>query len=158
MTESIGRRLKRLRLEQGFSQRELAAKGVSYAYISRIEAGTRRPSVKALRLLAENLGVSPEYLEFGREYTTTDELAAELAELTGGGLSVSYATIDAASTVTVAFPWGTETRAASGDTLTSALMHAIGWHRELERLRLERERIEAAERALAGPALAGAVR
>ena len=39
--ETIGERLKRLRLDRGFSQRELAAPGVSYAYISRIEAGTR---------------------------------------------------------------------------------------------------------------------
>ena len=50
--ETIGERLKRLRLEKGFSQRELAAPGVSYAYISRIEAGSRQPSVKALRRLA----------------------------------------------------------------------------------------------------------
>jgi tetratricopeptide (TPR) repeat protein len=49
------------------SQRELAAPGVSYAYISRIEAGTRQPSVKALRRLAAKLGVSAEYLETGSD-------------------------------------------------------------------------------------------
>lgn len=65
--ESIGERLRRLRSERGFSQRELSAPGVSYAYISRIEAGTRQPSVKALRKLARKLGVSPEYLETGSE-------------------------------------------------------------------------------------------
>ena len=64
-SEPIGIRLRRLRLERGLSQRELAGPGVSYAYISRIEAGTRRPSVKALRTLARTLGVSPEYLETG---------------------------------------------------------------------------------------------
>src|SRR5436853_5789401 len=37
--ESIGERLRRLRLDRGLSQRELASHGVSYAYISRIEAG-----------------------------------------------------------------------------------------------------------------------
>ena len=63
--ETIGQRLKRLRLEQGLSQRELASPGVSYAYISRIEAGTRQPSVKALRRLGAKLGVSAEYLETG---------------------------------------------------------------------------------------------
>ena len=63
LREPIGVRLRRLRLERGLSQRELASPGVSYAYISRIEAGTRRPSVKALRMLARKLGVSPEYLE-----------------------------------------------------------------------------------------------
>lgn len=49
------------------SQRELAAEGVSYAYISRIEAGTRSPSVKALRMLAPKLGVSVDYLETGTQ-------------------------------------------------------------------------------------------
>jgi transcriptional regulator with XRE-family HTH domain len=89
--ETIGSRLKRLRLERGFSQRELAAPGVSYAYISRIEAGTRQPSVKALRRLAAKLGVTAEYLETGAELTPRDdrelrlthfELAVRLGEAT----------------------------------------------------------------------------
>ena len=65
--ETIGERLKRLRLDRGLSQRELAAPGVSYAYISRIEAGTRQPSVKALRRLAVKLNVSADYLERGSD-------------------------------------------------------------------------------------------
>jgi len=90
--ETIGERLKRLRLERGFSQRELAAPGVSYAYISRIEAGTRQPSVKALRRLAAKLGVTAGYLETGsdlapeeaRELRLTDlELAIRLGEPAG---------------------------------------------------------------------------
>src|SRR4051812_38937004 len=63
--ETIGERLRRLRLERGLSQRELSEPGVSYAYISRIEGGARRPSVKALRMLARKLGVSADYLETG---------------------------------------------------------------------------------------------
>jgi transcriptional regulator with XRE-family HTH domain len=78
--ETVGQRLKRLRLERGLSQRELAAPGVSYAYISRIEAGTRQPSVKALRRLAENLGVTTEYLEFGRQLQEADERELRLTE------------------------------------------------------------------------------
>ena len=64
--ESVGARLKRLRLQRGFSQRDLSSPGVSYAYISRIEAGARTPSVKALRKLSQKLGVSVEYLETGQ--------------------------------------------------------------------------------------------
>src|SRR3954462_9307664 len=63
--ETVGARLKRLRLQLGLSQRDLSSQGVSYAYISRIEAGARRPSVKALRKLAQKLGVSAEDLETG---------------------------------------------------------------------------------------------
>ena len=57
--ETVGARLRRLRLEQGFSQRDLSSPGITYAYISRIEAGARTPSVKALRMLAQKLGVTP---------------------------------------------------------------------------------------------------
>jgi transcriptional regulator with XRE-family HTH domain len=87
--ETIGQRLKRLRLERGLSQRDLAAPGVSYAYISRIEAGTRQPSVKALRKLAAKLGVSADFLETGstlgsagaRELRLVDlELAVRLGD------------------------------------------------------------------------------
>jgi transcriptional regulator with XRE-family HTH domain len=78
--ESIGDRLRRLRLERGLSQRELASPGVSYAYISRIEAGARRPSVKALRQLARKLSVSPEYLETGSDLRDVDERELRLAD------------------------------------------------------------------------------
>lgn len=65
--ETVGKRLKRLRLKAGLSQRDLSSPGVSYAYISRIEADARTPSVKALRKLAPKLGVTVEYLETGHE-------------------------------------------------------------------------------------------
>src|SRR5881296_3137320 len=78
--ETVGQRLRRLRYERGLSQRELASPGVSYAYISRIEGGARRPSVKALRQLAPKLGVSVEYLETGRDLREVDERELRLAD------------------------------------------------------------------------------
>ena len=79
-TETIGQRLRRLRLERGLSQRALAEPGVSYAYISRIEAGTRQPSVKALRKLAPKLGVSADYLETGSDLSESQRLELRLAD------------------------------------------------------------------------------
>jgi tetratricopeptide (TPR) repeat protein len=79
--ESVGERLRRLRLERGLSQRDLSSPGVSYAYISRIEAGARRPSVKALRMLAQKLGVTAEYLETGSEIGASEARELRLAEL-----------------------------------------------------------------------------
>ena len=79
--ETIGQRLKRLRLERGLSQRELSAPGVSYAYISRIEAGTRQPSVKALRRLAAKLRVSADYLETGSDLGPSDTRELRLSDL-----------------------------------------------------------------------------
>jgi transcriptional regulator with XRE-family HTH domain len=78
--ESIGARLKRLRLQRGLSQRDLSSPGVSYAYISRIEAGARTPSVKALRKLSQKLGVSVEYLETGRDIREVDDRELRLAD------------------------------------------------------------------------------
>lgn len=104
--DTIGQRLKRLRLERGLSQRELAAPGVSYAYISRIEAGTRQPSVKALRKLAAKLEVTADYLETGseldpaaaREYRLSDlELAVRLGD--GGGAEQPLRTLLEEATV-----------------------------------------------------------
>ena len=79
--ETVGERLRRLRTERGLSQRDLSSPGVSYAYISRIEAGARRPSVKALRRLAEKLGVTAEYLETGSEIGQSEALELRLADL-----------------------------------------------------------------------------
>src|SRR5262245_56865966 len=78
--ETIGARLKRLRLQRGLSQRDLSSPGVSYAYISRIEAGARTPSVKALRKLAQKLKVSVEYLETGRDIREVDDRELRLAD------------------------------------------------------------------------------
>src|SRR2546421_12451954 len=78
--ESIAERLRRLRIERGLSQRDLSSPGVSYAYISRIEAGARTPSVKALRMLARKLGVSVEYLETGRDLGESEERELRLAD------------------------------------------------------------------------------
>jgi len=78
--ETVGERVRRLRLERGLSQRAVASPGVSYAYISRIEAGRRQPSMKALRKLAAMLGVTPEYLETGTDLTESDRREFQIAE------------------------------------------------------------------------------
>jgi transcriptional regulator with XRE-family HTH domain len=78
--ETIGERLRRLRLERGASQRDLSAPGITYAYISRIEAGARTPSMKALRMLAKKLGVTPEYLETGSELDPSELRELRLAD------------------------------------------------------------------------------
>jgi transcriptional regulator with XRE-family HTH domain len=78
--ESVGARVRRLRLERGVSQRDAAGPGVSAAYISRIEKGARRPSVTALRALARNLGVTPEYLETGSDLAAPERRDMRLAD------------------------------------------------------------------------------
>src|SRR3954453_19336896 len=63
----VGRRLREARERAGLSQRQLSFPGCSPAYISRIEAGDRIPSLQLLRELGRRLGVSEDYLATGEE-------------------------------------------------------------------------------------------
>lgn len=78
--ESIGARVRRLRLARGLSQSAIAGPGVSGSYISRIERGGRAPTPRALRTLAGKLGVDPEYLESGDAIPATKERELRLAD------------------------------------------------------------------------------
>jgi transcriptional regulator with XRE-family HTH domain len=64
---TVGERIHTRRLELGLSQRELACERRDLrAYISRLEANARTPSVKALRKLAAKVDVSAHWLETGQ--------------------------------------------------------------------------------------------
>ena len=64
---AVGRRLREARERAGISQRQLSFQGCSPAYISRIEAGERIPSLQLLREKGRRLGVSEDYLATGLE-------------------------------------------------------------------------------------------
>jgi transcriptional regulator with XRE-family HTH domain len=88
---STGQRLHRLRVERGLSQRDLSSPGIPYPYISRIEAGARTPSVKALRQIAGKLGVTVDLLETGTPTPIERGIAdagLELGSLTANELRV----------------------------------------------------------------------
>jgi transcriptional regulator with XRE-family HTH domain len=72
--------VRRLRLQLGLSQRQLASQGISPAYVSRIESGQRTPSLRAIRLLARKLGVTPQYLETGVEIAPVEALELRLSD------------------------------------------------------------------------------
>lgn len=78
--ESVGARLRRLRLQRGLSQRQLADARVSATYISRIEAGTREPSRRVLDGLAQKLGVTRQYLESGSRANPLEEQEARFQQ------------------------------------------------------------------------------
>ena len=62
---AVGARLKEARLAVGLSQRQLAFPGCSAAYISRLEAGERVPSLQLLRKLAVKLATDADLLATG---------------------------------------------------------------------------------------------
>lgn len=67
---AVGRRLREARQRAGLTQSELSFPGCSAAYISRIEAGERVPSLQLLRELASRLGLSEDQLALGSERST----------------------------------------------------------------------------------------
>jgi transcriptional regulator with XRE-family HTH domain len=69
---AVGRRLKDARLAAGLSQRQLSFPGCSAAYISRLEAGDRVPSLQLLRKLAAKLNADEQYLATGVERVEQD--------------------------------------------------------------------------------------
>jgi tetratricopeptide (TPR) repeat protein len=62
----LGQRLRAAREAAGLTQRDLATVNCTAAYVSRIEKGDRVPSAQLLREFADRLGVSEEYLAYGR--------------------------------------------------------------------------------------------
>jgi tetratricopeptide (TPR) repeat protein len=75
---AVGERLRQARQAAGLTQRDLSFDGCTAAYVSRIEAGARVPSLQILHEFAKRLGVSPEYLATGRP--DGGELSSELLE------------------------------------------------------------------------------
>ena len=76
----FGERLRKLRLEKGLSQRELAEPKCTHAYVSTIEAGRRNPSPDVLAHLASKLGIDVEELTSGRPPGLTQELRTALQD------------------------------------------------------------------------------
>ena len=63
---ALGRRVKKLRKEQGIKQTELAdSLGISYQYMSMIETGKRQLSLSLLVDLANKLGATTDELLYG---------------------------------------------------------------------------------------------
>ena len=67
----------------GLKQRELTFEGCTPAYLSRVEAGQRIPSLQILTRLAEQLGTTAEFLATGKHPEPDPLFEAELAARTG---------------------------------------------------------------------------
>jgi transcriptional regulator with XRE-family HTH domain len=84
--ETVGRRIRRLRLERGLRQQDLSGPGVCVAHVCAVETGKRKAALATLRVIAARLDVIPELLEKGRSQTVTDELAAAALARSDGAL------------------------------------------------------------------------
>jgi tetratricopeptide (TPR) repeat protein len=96
---TLGRRIRNARVAAGLTQTEAAGGAASTAYISRIEAGQRRPDLRLLGRLAERLGTTVEELLIGITRDQRAELLLELdhaeLELAGGNGAAAIARLGA---------------------------------------------------------------
>lgn len=79
----LGRRLRSIRVSRGLTQGDVVGDTLSVAYLSRLETGARRPTVKALTVLAARLDVTIDSLLAADPQQDPDEvrLALDYAEL-----------------------------------------------------------------------------
>jgi tetratricopeptide (TPR) repeat protein len=77
---SLGKRLRRLRVDRGLTQRELADPVYTHAYVSTIEAGRRKPSSAALEHFASKLGIDATELLTGTPVDLPARLEVSLQE------------------------------------------------------------------------------
>src|SRR4051812_1696759 len=89
--KEVGRRLKEARDRAGFSQRQLAFPGCTAAYISRLEAGARVPSLQMINQLAARLDVSGQWLATG-----VDAVAVEPPDLIEAEVALRLGDVDEA--------------------------------------------------------------
>ncbi|RSD21869.1 helix-turn-helix domain-containing protein [Amycolatopsis eburnea] len=80
MTEPLGARIRRLRTDRGWTQRELAEPGYDRGFLAKVETGSRPPSDEMLAYLAERFGLTVDELRFDRPPGVADELRASLDE------------------------------------------------------------------------------
>ena len=81
--ETLGDRLKKLRLERGLTQQDLATAEIHASYISLIEAGKRTPTARRMDTIAKRLGTTVDYLVTGvaEDRRRQDELELGTARL-----------------------------------------------------------------------------
>ncbi|WP_018654173.1 helix-turn-helix transcriptional regulator [Actinomadura flavalba] len=96
---NVGERVRNLRLTRRLSQAQLAGHDLSDSYISLIESGKRTPTPTVLRMLAERLGCTPEYLAEGvepeqRAHLEVRERHARLVLLAGDATAAETAFAD----------------------------------------------------------------
>jgi transcriptional regulator with XRE-family HTH domain len=138
-TETLGERIRRLRVQQGLSLARVVGDDVSRAFLNQVEMGKARPSIRVLRIRAERLGTEVEYLLEGRQAGVDRELSLEKGRVLLA-LGEPKRALTALRSAVHAFDWplGTDARLAQAEALI-----ALGRKEEaLDILRRERNEIE----------------
>ena len=125
--ESIGERVRKLRVSAGLTQTELAAGRFTKEYVSQIERSKTRPTVETVEWLAERLGVDAGLLLTGVSSAERNRWEAALAR--AEALNEQYRYSDAAPEFARVL---VEARAAGAKELELRALAGEGWARMQE--------------------------
>lgn len=78
---TVGERIKKIRLEKGLTQKQLAEKcGIDSANLRKYESGRQNPKIETVEKIANALGVNPMLLVYGEELSQTLKSINEVEE------------------------------------------------------------------------------
>lgn len=125
---ALGRRIRTARTARGLTQTDLAGDDMSVGYVSRIEAGQRRPKASVLTTLARRLGTTVEQLLTGVDAQEQNEirLILDFAELSLETGEVAEARTRAEEGTARAESAGLGDLAARGHFLHARALEALG--------------------------------
>jgi tetratricopeptide (TPR) repeat protein len=87
---SMGERVRQLRIARGLTQTELAGERFSKEYVSQIERGKTRPTGETVEWLASRLGVDPSFLETGVSSSERERVESVISRAEAALESNSY--------------------------------------------------------------------
>jgi transcriptional regulator with XRE-family HTH domain len=139
--ETLGDRVRKLRMERGLSLAKVAGGDFSRAFLNQVELNKSRPSVRVLRVIADRLAAPVDYLLDGSTPSLDREIALEKArlELARGDLRRCLSAIEPALDAKE-WPLGVDARLCAGEA-----MLRLGRAEEGTRL-LEAQRVPIAAR------------
>jgi transcriptional regulator with XRE-family HTH domain len=132
MSRDLGARIRRLRLERGLTQAELAGTRLSESYVSLIESGRRTPTSRVVDYLAEVLCCSSEVLigEVEAPDATSAELLIRRGEWETNSGALGAAQRHLAEGVALAQMLGLRALAVRGQVATAKALEMDGRLRE----------------------------
>lgn len=118
MSETLGDRVRKLRMERGMSLAKVAGGDFSRAFLNQVELNKARPSVRVLRVIADRLQAPVDYLLDGSTPSLDREIALEKAraELARGDFRRCLALIEPALDATE-WPLGVDARLCAGEAM-----------------------------------------
>jgi transcriptional regulator with XRE-family HTH domain len=117
-SETLGQRIRRLRLERGLSLAKVSGGDFSRAFLNQVELGRSQPSTRVLRVIAGRLDTQVDFLLEGRLPGVDRELALERARVLVASGSPRRALVALAGVAELQdWPFGSDARLCRAEAL-----------------------------------------